>query len=160
MSSKPYRYFYVKPMSYENLLGDWEPRVEDTFEALEEDDFENTICNTYTGSKQDVLSLLLEGLNFNEIGKILHMKQSQIYQMKREFMKDFAYLKYNRGSDMSKKMQLIINLITLYYLIHPSIVARKMYEIWETDKVLKEYKKPPYNIVETTIGELSELFKK
>jgi transposase len=152
-------YEYGITISLDQCVGDWEPRQESHLSDLEENDFEINICKSFTGDKQDILSLILEGYNFNQISKILGIKQSKIYRIKRELMKDLLYLKRKDFPIKSKRLQLIENLIYLYFLIHPQITAEEMDRIWEKDAVLKEYRKPPYNIIADAINELKDFFK-
>jgi len=158
-SRKVIGYYYGKTFSLESCVGDWEPRQENTFHNIEETDFEHKICDNFTGDKKDILSLILEGFNLNQISKILQIKQSKIYKIKRELMKDLAYLKNGRLPNTTKRIQLMENVILLYFLVHPGITAEEMDKVWDQDKVLKEYRKPPYNIIAETINELREFFK-
>lgn len=98
--AKQYIKVYANRVSFEDCVGDWEPRTDPT-PSLEDAFTREEILSRFagTGIKKTVIEYLMDGYNFHQIYKKLskespelNVKESQIYKIKSELMNDFAYL--------------------------------------------------------------------
>jgi hypothetical protein len=48
------------------------------------------------------------------------------------------------------------NLVYMFYLTNPEITAKRMYIIWDSNRVLKEYPRPEFRLLQGLIEELQE----
>lgn len=61
---------------------------------------------------------------------------------------------------IEKRFMLIRNLVYFFFLTNPTITAGMMYVYWDKNKVLKEYPRPEFPVLEKLLSELREHVKK
>lgn len=144
-----YGHYYAAVQPLQSCVGSLEPVVPDPYAIIEEEEFERNIFKNLNQQESDVVSLLLDGLDFVTIALMQGIKLSEIYKVKTKLMEKFAFLNGNRPISLRvrNKKILIKNLLWFYFLVHPEKCPLATYQGWEMDPVLKEHKKPPYNLI-------------
>jgi hypothetical protein len=141
------KYSYI--LSLENLQGDSEPRFDplsDLIEQIDNNNFEINILNKFSGIEKDVVSLIFEGYNLHQISQFLGLTVNQIYKIRKKILKTVSFDIKRDPKVPKKKIFFYENLIMLYHLRFPEKNEEEIYKNWENDPILKEYKKPKYNI--------------
>lgn len=136
---------YVRNVSFDNCVGDWEPRVENEFEAGL---FEEQILEQADEKEKQIVNMLMDGYNFLEISKKLHLKESQIYKIKRQLADKYRYLHdTNTAEDISV-------VVKLHVIARLKKLARHIYSLWYADNGLKEYKRPTLSSIEDYVEDV------
>lgn len=152
MGYKRENYHFIPTYSLDSCVGDFEPRADDLFEKIIEQDYEDKLIENFEGIEKDIVSMAMEGFDLYQISQILGIKTSKIYKIKKILMKKISKLK---GVNLkSSRERFLEKLLYLYLLKNRNKSEKEIYENWEKDVILKEYKRPPYNIFENIIKEV------
>lgn len=146
------KYSYV--LSLDNIQGDLEPRTDffsEKIEQMDNEDFEKNTLSQFEGIEKDVVSLIFEGYNLYQISQFLGLSANQIYKIRKKILKKIAPHYKKEPKVPKKKIYFYENLLILYFLRFPQKKEKEVYQNWENDPILKEYKKPKYNIYSNII---------
>lgn len=151
------KYYYV--LSLENIEGDLEPRTDffsKKIDQMDNENFEKNILSQFQGIEKDVISLIFEGYNLYQISQFLNLTTTQIYKIRRKILKKIAPHYQKEPKVPKKKIHFYENLLYFYKICFPNKEDDEIYKNWENDPILKEYKKPKYNIYKEIINFLKQ----
>ncbi len=86
-----YEKVYVTKYSLSGAVGEYEPGFDPT-KQIEEEVYRDQLLSKFEGVKREIIRLLMDGENFYQASKILQIKESQAYKIKRELMQEFQWL--------------------------------------------------------------------
>lgn len=147
-------------LSLDQLKGE-EPCVDpvsEIIDRLDNNDFEKNTLSQFEGVEKDVVSLIFEGYNLYQISQFLGLSTNQIYKIRKKILKKIAPHYGKEPKVPKKKIYFYENLIYLYLLRFPDKKEDAIYKNWENDPILKEYKKPKYNIYRQIISKIKEKY--
>jgi len=161
---KKENYYFIPTYSLESCVGDFEPRVDDPLEKIIQEDYEDKLIDNFDGIEKDIVSMAMEGYNLHQISQILGIKLSKIYKIKKTLASKIISIKEENLKP--SRIKFLENLLFLYLLTqrrtdkekNEKLNEKEIYDNWEKDTILKEYKRPPYNIFEAIIGDIKNYF--
>lgn len=145
-------------MSLDQLKGQ-EPNIDfssQLIEKLDDQDFEERMLSQFEGIEKDVVSLIFEGYNLYQISQFLGLSTNEIYKIRKKILKKIAFHYKKEPKVPKKKIYFYENLLYLYLLRFPNKKEDEIYKNWENDPILKEYKKPKYNIYSNIINKIQK----